>query len=103
MATYVLIALNGPTPGEGDADAYNRWYTEVHMGEVLATPGVVSADRYEVVMSNTPWPYVAIYQIETDDLDATLTWMAEHSTDFHPAFDRESSAHILAVRLDPPS
>ena len=31
MARYLLLALNGPTNGEGDEDALNRWYETDHL------------------------------------------------------------------------
>ena len=68
MARYILLALNGPTEGEGHDEEYNKWYSEVHVKDLLATPGVVSAQRYKVVQGNVEWPYVAAYQIEADDL-----------------------------------
>jgi len=98
MARYLLIALNGPT-SENDEDAYNDWYTHVHMPELLATPVVVSAERYKVVQGNVQWPYVAIYEIETNDLAAAFESLADALSDFHPAFDRSNSAHIVAAPL----
>ena len=35
MATHRLIVFTQPT--EGKEDEYNRWYDEVHLGDVLET------------------------------------------------------------------
>ena len=69
MPRYLLVALNGPTDGPDDETTYNRWYDDIHVPDLEAIPGVVSAKRYKVERSNrAPWPYVAAYEIETDDL-----------------------------------
>ncbi len=103
MAKYVLVALNGPTPGEGNEEIYNDWYHDVHIPDLLATPGVVSAKRYKTVFTKTgkmTWPYVAIYEIETDDINAVYKHMNEHNQPFHPTFDRSVSEAITAIAVE---
>ncbi len=102
MARYVLIALNGPTAEEGDEQVYNTWYDQVHVADLLASPGVLSAVRYRAVQGDLTNPYVAIYEIESEDIGATLRYLQEHNTPFHPTFDLANSRHILAVALPPP-
>jgi hypothetical protein len=99
MAKYLLLALNGPTDGEGDEARYNRWYDEVHIPDLLALDGVTSARRYKVVRGSVPWPYVAAYEIETDDLPALMQAMTDEPRPFDPTFDRSRSGHILAIAL----
>ena len=43
--TAYLVFSN---PADGQDEAYNSWYDEVHVPEVLATPGVVAAQRFDV-------------------------------------------------------
>ena len=98
MARYMLIAMNGPTDGEGDEAAYNRWYDEVHVPDLEAIDGVLSARRFEVVRRHrAPWPYVAVYEIETDDVDALMKRMETEPRPFTPAFDRSVSAMLFAI------
>ncbi len=97
MAKYLVLALNGPS--EGQDEAYNRWYDEVHLPELLAVPGIVKATRYKIVQSNQPWPYVAAYEIETDDLKATLGAMQAGMGPFPDSFQRDGSGNILAMAL----
>lgn len=33
---------------EGDDEAFNRWYDEVHLADVCAVPGVVGAQRFRL-------------------------------------------------------
>jgi hypothetical protein len=101
MARYVLIANNGPTDGEDDDADYNRWYDEVHVPDLLAVPGVTSARRFRVVMSrrSNP-PYLALYEIETDDLQSVMDHMGSGIRPFPPTFDGEHSEFVVAMALD---
>jgi hypothetical protein len=99
VAKYLVLALNGPVEGDGQEETYNRWYDEVHLPELRAVPGIVKATRYKVVQSNQPWPYVATYQIETDDLQATMAAMQAGMGPFDPSFKREGSGNLLAIAL----
>lgn len=100
MARYLLLALNGPTSGDGDEESYNDWYNNTHLPDLLALDGIESAERFEVVMSNTQWPYVAAYEVETEDFDKLLKDMTEKPRPFSPTFDRSNSAFILGKKLE---
>lgn len=68
MAKHVLLVFSDPT--EGQEDEYNRWYNEVHLKEVIATPGFVNAQRFkvaDVMPGATDHKYLAIYEVDTDD------------------------------------
>ena len=70
--TAYLVFSN---PADGQDEAYNSWYDEVHVPEVLATPGVVAAQRFDVHRPAGARPpkhrYLAVYEIE-GDADAAL-------------------------------
>ena len=44
-------------------DEFNRWYNEEHIEERLSIPGVLSAARYEAVMSGPK--HLAVYELES--------------------------------------
>ena len=72
---YTFIVLTNAKPGQ--ESEYNHWYNEVHLADVLKVPGFSSAKRFKASKGqptgNTPrWEYAAIYEIDTDDLSATL-------------------------------
>lgn len=100
MARYLLLALNGPTDGDGDEKEYNSWYDKIHLPDIRALDGVTSAKRFKVVDSPQPWPYVAAYEIETDDLPALMQAMEHEPRPFSPKFDRSKSSHIIAVEIN---
>jgi len=103
MARYLLLALNGPTPGEGHEEALNRWYDEVHMPAFKRIPEIKSARRYKTLRGKIPgrdlWPYVTAYEIETDDLAALSARFQKELMSFHPTLDRESSGNLMAIQI----
>ena len=71
--SYRMIVLSKPT--EGKEDAYNEWYQHTHLRQMCAIEGVKSAQRFRRAREVVPgfsWPYAAIYEIETDDIDGVL-------------------------------
>jgi hypothetical protein len=80
MAKYTFVVLTNPTPGK-DAE-YNRWYNEQHIPDVLQAQGFVCAQRFRLADTqmagdnNKPYKYLALYEIETDDLQASLNDLA---------------------------
>jgi hypothetical protein len=74
MAKYTFVVLTNPT--SGNETEYNRWYNEQHIPDVLNVPGFVAAQRFRLADSETgdkhPHKYLALYEIETNDLAGTL-------------------------------
>ena len=57
---------------------YNDWYDNVHLPDILATPGFITANRYvEKEFRDGRGKYLTIYQIETDDIDKTMALRRE--------------------------
>lgn len=100
MTRYVLLALNGPSKDENDEAIYHKWYEEVHMPDLLTVPEVKSARRYKTVHSSTDWRYVAVYEIETDDLARTTEAMRNAMRPSDPSLDKGEAGQILAVEID---
>jgi hypothetical protein len=78
MPKFKMIALTKPVAGR--EDEYNAWYQNVHLPEVCALPGLQGAQRYKqaAALSNgDERPYLAIYDIETDDIGKTLAGFGE--------------------------
>jgi hypothetical protein len=104
MAKHVFVVFTNPTPGQ-EAE-YNAWYTGQHLPDVLDVPGFVSAQRFK--LSDTqraagpfPWQYLALYQIETDDLQKTLGELAARSGTSAMVISDALGAERLAWVYDP--
>lgn len=73
MARHVLCVLSNAT--EGADEEFNRWYDEQHLGDVLRVPGFRAAERFKLSETqlgagDLPYRYLALYEVETDDLAA---------------------------------
>lgn len=84
MSQYKLIILVNAV--EGQEEEFNTWYNETHLKEVLSVPGFVSAQRFQTVGDGPAPKYVAIYNIEADDL-----------TQVQEEFTRRSAAGEIAL------
>ncbi|MFA7604890.1 MAG: hypothetical protein WCY29_18000 [Novosphingobium sp.] len=73
MGKFLMVVTSAAKEGR-DAD-YNAWYDGTHLAEICSIPGVVSGRRYDaipVTPNPQPTPYLAIYEIETDDPASVL-------------------------------
>jgi hypothetical protein len=82
MAKHVFVVLTNPVAGK--EDSYNDWYTNVHLGDVLQVPGIIAAQRFKLSDVQRgeppfPWRYLALYDVDTDDLNHTLAVLKERS------------------------
>ena len=51
---------------------FNRWYTHMHLTDLSAAKGLVGARRYVNTDPNAVAKYLAIYDFETYDIDASI-------------------------------
>lgn len=85
MAKGILVVATRPVAG--GEDEYNAWYDGTHIPQMTAVPGIVGARRYRVrdggqSESDPDAPtYLAVYEIEADDLDAPMKEMAARGAD----------------------
>ena len=78
MPEYKMVVLSNPVAGR--EDEYNDWYQNTHLGDIVSLPGFKSARRFKLadgMVVPDPYRYMAVYEIETDDLDATLKGLIE--------------------------
>jgi len=99
MPNYKLLVFSNPASGR--EEEYNRWYTDIHLGEVVASPGFTGARRFRLVPGDGPRPshsYLAIYDLETDDVQDTLGGMTDRAANgqmqMSDAIDPEVILHI---------
>lgn len=77
MPKYTYVVLTNPV--EGMEAEFDDWYTNTHVHDALRVPGFVSAQRFRLApaqRSETPYGYLAIYELETDDLQASVDALA---------------------------
>ena len=67
-------------PVEGREQEYNDWYSNQHLNDLLAIPGVISARRFKLSATQIrdvtqAYQYLAIYDIEGDDVSSFIKEM----------------------------
>jgi len=72
MARFNFLVFSDGVPVK--EDEYHRWYNEQHLPDVLRVPGFVAAQRFRLAQEDAAAParHVAIYEIDTDDLQRTM-------------------------------
>jgi len=107
MEKWVLVAeTNCSIPAR--EEEFNHWYNTVHIPDILETPGIRRATRYECYeMPEGHGKYLALYDVETDDIEKTVAaftdivtrkWeqgrMSELVAPVHAAFYRQMAPTI---------
>ena len=100
MPKFLLIALNGPTDGEGDDAEYNRWYDEVHAADLMSITGAKSVRRFRVMAQNrVDKPYVNVTEVEAESAEAVMKELAEKASTFTDKIDRTTSMFVLGEEM----
>jgi hypothetical protein len=74
MPKGVLVVRTTPT--EGREPDYNAWYDDVHLADILKLAGFTSARRFRTLEGDS-FPYLALYEVEADDLKAAQAAIGE--------------------------
>jgi hypothetical protein len=81
LSRYRFIVLSNPVAGR--EDEFNEWYDTHHLREILAIPGVQSGQRFHrsdaQVSPSHPYEYLAVYEIETDDIARVIASLSDPS------------------------
>jgi len=93
-----VVLITSVDIGDGAEADFNRWYNGVHLPEVLACPGFVSATRFECTDGQPR--YLAIYELESEEALTTREmqrvrgWgeMFPHVRNFHERVYRQIHA-----------
>lgn len=82
MAT-VLFVVKATIPRSRER-AFNKWYDDTHVPDVLQFPGVVSARRYRALEGEDTYQYMAVYEVRDEKTYRALM----------------RSSHMKALRAD---
>jgi hypothetical protein len=74
MPRGIMYVETMPVSPDREAD-YHKWYNDTHLAEILSVEGIVSARRFAPTDGNGP--FIAIYELDCDDLDAAVVRLAE--------------------------
>jgi len=75
MKKYILNTFSSPVAGM--EDAYEEWYNNVHLADLLKIEGIKSAQRFSPIQAPgaNPGKFLAVYEIETDHIAQFLEEM----------------------------
>jgi hypothetical protein len=96
MAKYLLLGLHNAVAGR--EEEFNRWYDNQHLYDCLAVPGFKRAQRFTIddtqinQGNQSPWRYMVIYELETDDPQKTVQALIQHG---------QSGGMVPSDALDP--
>jgi 2-polyprenyl-6-methoxyphenol hydroxylase-like FAD-dependent oxidoreductase len=108
MPKYKLLVMTQPV--EGREGEYNEWYDNVHLHDLVACDGIKSAQRFRLNQVIAPQggaslPYLAIYEIETDDVNKAIAQIGERSQSgkmsISPALSVETTFGAVYEELGP--
>lgn len=97
MERYIFVVLTNAVVDE--EDAYNDWYNNRHLPDVMACNGFVAAQRFKLTdmepEQSFSHRYLAIYEVETDDVaksNEALTEAAQNGAMFiSPALNMDDA------------
>lgn len=100
MPRFLLIALNGPTSGEGDEEIYNEWYDTVHAADLMKIDGAISVRRFRVKASNrTDRPYANVTEFEAESVEDVMKQLGERASEFIDKIDRSTSIFVMGEEI----
>ena len=81
MPKAIMLVWSSPSDPSRE-DEYNKWYDSEHLPDVLKLAPFTGATRYKVSDAQfapveTPAKYIAIYDVDTDDLSTIPQTMAD--------------------------
>ena len=82
-------------------DAFNTWYNEEHVPQVLQYNGAVSARRYKQILGDGKLEYMAVYEFASEEVlqtflqsDALKALRAEYDAHFGNVSERIGQAWV---------
>jgi Domain of unknown function (DUF4286) len=85
MAT-VLFMVKATIPKSHET-AFNQWYDDTHVPDVLKFPGVVSARRYRALEGDDTYQYMAVYEVR-DEKTYRALMKSDHMTALRADYDK---------------
>jgi hypothetical protein len=81
--------------------AFNTWYNEEHVPQVLQFNGVVSARRYRQILGDEKLEYMAVYELASEEVfsrfvasDHLKTLIKEYDAHFSGVSERVRSGYV---------
>ena len=84
MPRGLFLVYSNCTEASRDEE-FNRWYTHTHLPDLSTTKGLVKARRFRNLRGlQGPSQYLAIYEFESDDLEASVKELSRTAFECFP-------------------
>jgi antibiotic biosynthesis monooxygenase (ABM) superfamily enzyme len=81
--------------------AFNKWYNEEHVPQVLQLNGAVSGRRYKKILGDDKFQYMAVYEFASEEVfrkfqasDHLKALVKDYDAHFAQTSERERSAYV---------
>jgi Domain of unknown function (DUF4286) len=81
--------------------AFNRWYNEEHVPQVLQFNGAVSGRRYKQILGEDTFEYLALYEFASEEIfrrfldsDHLKTLVKEYDANFGGVSQRQRAGYV---------
>jgi hypothetical protein len=100
VARFSFVVYSNPVAGR--EQEYNDWYSNQHLKDLRAIPGVIAARRFKLsetqIRGSVPdYKYLAIYDIEADNVQSFVDEIMARSSNGSIARSEAMSADLLPV------
>ena len=96
----VLFVVRATITKDKEA-AFNKWYNEEHVPQVLQFNGAVSGRRYKKVLGEDKFQFMAMYEFASEDVfkrfqqsDHLKALVKDYDANFATTSERERSAYV---------
>ena len=96
--SHIMVVATECEPGH-EAE-FHEWYEQVHIPDLLAIPGIRSAQRYRSTRDDGSHRWLAIYEL-VDDPDEVNRRIAEKPMFRSPYYLRERTVNTIYAVLPP--
>jgi hypothetical protein len=97
----VTIFVVRATIAKEQEAAFNRWYDEEHVPQLLRYNGAASARRYRKILGEDKFQYMAVYEFASEEVfrrfqesDHFKELVGEYNANFGTTSERERSAYV---------
>jgi hypothetical protein len=97
---HKMMVLAKAKPGQVEALA--KWYDETHMNDLLAVPGLVTAERHTVMAVKRPdgtpeWDFMLIYELKGDNPMVVLKNMGEANVTLSGLMESTQTLSLVCI------
>jgi hypothetical protein len=97
----ITIFVVRATITKDDEAAFNKWYNDEHVPQLLQYNGAASARRYRKILGDDRFQYMAVYEFASEDVFRTFMesdhlkqLVKEYDANFGTTSERERSAYV---------